>query len=98
MPWFIKHETFRQPYAAMRPHLEAHRQWVAQQRRQGVRISSGYLVDGQEQPGGGGLLLLEAADHASAEALVLQDPMVRSGAVEWSLHRWIPVQGGLELP
>ena len=97
MPWFIKHETFRQPYAAMRPHLEAHRQWVAQQRRQGVRISSGYLVDGQEQPGGGGQLLLEAADHARAAARGRPEPMLRRGAVGWSLHRWIPVQGDLEL-
>lgn len=98
MPWFIKHETFRAPYATMRPHLAAHKAWVAELRGKGVKISSGYLVDSQERPGGGGLLLLEAADHASAEALVLQDPMVRSGAVDWSLHRWIPVQGDLELP
>jgi uncharacterized protein YciI len=97
MPWFIKHETFREPHAAMRPHLAAHRAWVAELRGQGVRISSGYLVDGQDQPGGGGLLLLEAADHASAEALIRQDPMVRSGGVAWTLNRWIPVTGDLNL-
>ena len=97
MPWFIKHETFRQPYAAMRPHLAAHRAWVAELRERGVRISSGYLVDGQDQPGGGGLLLLEAADHASAEALIRLDPMVRSGGVAWTLNRWIPVTGDLNL-
>jgi len=54
-------------------------------------------VDGQDQPGGGGLLLLEAADHASAEALIRQDPMVRSGGVDWSLHRWMAVEGDLDL-
>jgi uncharacterized protein YciI len=97
MPWFIKHEIFQQPYAAMRPHLAAHRTWVAALRQRGVRISSGYLVDGQDQPGGGGLLLLEAADHASAEALIRQDPMVRSGGVAWTLNRWIPVTGDLNL-
>jgi uncharacterized protein YciI len=95
MPWFIKHETFRQPYAAMRPHLDAHRSWVAELRARGVRIGSGYLVDGEERPGGGGLLVLEAADHASAEALIQQDPMVRSGNVDWTLSRWIPVVGDL---
>jgi uncharacterized protein YciI len=97
MPWFIKQETFRDPYAALRPHLAAHRAWVAELRGQGVRISSGYLVDGQDQPGGGGLLLLEADDFASAAALIHQDPMVRSGGVDWSLHRWISVAGDLEL-
>ena len=39
----------------------------------------------------------DAADYAEAEALVLQDPMVRSGGVDWSLQRWVPVQGDLDL-
>ena len=95
MPWFIKHETFRQPYAAMRPHLDAHRSWVVELRARGVRIGSGYLVDREERPGGGGLLVLEAADHASAEALIQQDPMVRSGNVDWTMSLWIPVVGDL---
>jgi uncharacterized protein YciI len=97
MPWFIKRETFRLPYDHLRPHLAAHRAWVEGLRERGVRISSGYLVDGRGQPGGGGLLLLEAEDHASAEALILQDPMVRSGGVEWSLHQWIGAVGDLEV-
>lgn len=95
MPWFIKRETFRRPHAELRPHLQAHRAWVERLRTQGVRISSGYLVDGEGRPGGGGVLLLEAADHASAEALIRQDPVVQSGLVDWSLHRWISAVGDL---
>lgn len=95
MPWFIKQETFRCPYSAMRPHLEAHRAWVEELRRRGVTISSGYLVDGQGRPGGGGLLLLEAASHAEAEALVRDDPMVRSGDVDWRLEQWRAAVGDL---
>lgn len=97
MAWFIKRETFRWPHAELKPHLEAHRAWVGELRQQGVRISSGYLVDGEGRPGGGGLLVLEAADHAAAEALILQDPMVSSGAVDWSLHRWVGAVGDLGL-
>lgn len=97
MPWFIKTETFLRPYAEMRPHLEAHRVWVAQQRGRGVVMASGYLVDGEDRPGGGGLLVLEAADHAAAQALVLQDPMVRSGGVDWRLGRWVAAVGDLAL-
>ena len=95
MPWFIKRETFRFPHPQLRPHLAAHREWVAALRQQGVRISSGYLVDGEGQPGGGGLLLLEAEDHARAEALIRDDPMVRSGGVDWSLPQWIGAVGDL---
>ncbi len=95
MPWFIKQETFLRPYSAMKPHLAAHRAWVAELRAAGVVISSGYLVDGQGQPGGGGLLVLQAADHAAAERLIRSDPMVCSGGVAWRLERWVPVVGDL---
>lgn len=95
MPWFIKQETFLRPYSAMQPHLAAHRAWVTQLRAAGVVISSGYLVDGQGQPGGGGLLVLQAADHAAAERLIRRDPMVCSGGVAWRLERWVPVVGDL---
>ena len=95
MPWFIKRETFCRPFAEVSPHLQAHRAWVEQLRQQGVSLCSGYLVDDQDRPGGGGLLLLEAADYASAEALIRQDPMLISGSVDWSLHRWISAVGEL---
>ena len=95
MPWFIKRESFLLPREQLRPHLEAHGPWVRSLQKQGHRISSGYLVDGQGQPGGGGLLLLEASDYDSALALIQQDPMVRSGGVSWQLHQWIPVLSDL---
>ena len=95
MPWFIKTETFTVPHEQMIPHLAAHRLWVEECQQQGEIMSSGYLVDGQGRPGGGGLLLLQASDHGKAEALVRQDPMVRSGCVDWTLQGWIPSVGNL---
>lgn len=95
MPWFVKQETFLRPYSAMKPHLEAHRAWVEQLRADGLVISSGYLVDGEGRPGGGGLLLLQAADYATAEAVVLLDPMVLSGGVDWRLQQWRSAVGDL---
>lgn len=97
MPWFIKTETFRVSPQQARPHLAAHRAWVAELRARGVAVSSGYLVDGQGQPGGGGLLLLQAQDFSAAEALVLQDPMVRSGCVDWQLQGWVAAVGDLAM-
>ena len=95
MPWFIKTETFIVAPVEARSHLAAHRAWVEQLRQQGVRISSGYLVDGDGRPGGGGLLLLEASDHAAAEALIRQDPMLISGSVDWRQQQWIAAVGDL---
>jgi uncharacterized protein YciI len=68
---------------------------VRQLRERGVVISSGYLVDGEGRPGGGGLLLLEAASYGEAEGLVRLDPMVCSGGVDWRLEQWQPSVGDL---
>jgi len=95
MAWFIKSETFRGSATEAAPHLAAHRAWVMELRSRGIRISSGYLVDGEGRPGGGGLLLLEAIDHAAAEALIRQDPMLTSESVDWRLHQWIGAVGDL---
>ena len=97
MAWFMKREQFVWPRQRLRPHLEAHRHWVRSLQQAGHRLSSGYLVDDRDQPGGGGVLVLEARDYASALALIEQDPMVRSGLVRWSLHRWVSSVGDLGL-
>lgn len=97
MAWFIKTETFLVSREQVVPHLEAHRRWVTELRRRGVPICSGYLVDAEGRPGGGGLLLLQAADHAAAEALVRQDPMILSGCVDWKLQGWVASVGTLAL-
>ena len=68
---------------------------LEQLRGQGQVLSSGYLVDGEGQPGGGGLLLLQAGDYSEAEALIQQDPMVLSGGVDWTLQQWRPAVGDL---
>ncbi len=95
MAWFIKTERFCLPYDQVIPHLQEHRRWVDRLRLDGQRISSGYLVDAGGKPGGGGLLVLEATDYAAAQALVLQDPMIRHGCVEWTLQGWVPAVGDL---
>ena len=96
MAWFIKTERFRSPrQASVVAHLDAHKRWVAQQRRDGRAMASGYLVDKDRKPGGGGLLLLEANSYADALAVVRSDPMVTSGCVDWQLQGWIPVVGSM---
>ena len=98
MPWFVKHEAFTAaamalPIEQRRPHLEAHRGWVEQESAAGRRIRSGFLVDGQQRPGGGGLLIFEAASYAEALAWVQGDPMIQAALVSWTLQEWIPVSG-----
>ena len=100
MAWFIKSETFTAAFRALpgperADHLKFHRAWVAGQRAAGVAIASGFLVDGQRQPGGGGLLAFQAASYAEALVLIQQDPLIAAGWVDWQLHEWIAAAGDL---
>lgn len=101
MPWFIKQETFTEamttlPLEQRRQHCADHRDWVQEQRDAGLRIASGFLVDDQQKPGGGGLLIFEAETYSAAERFIRQDPMIARGLVDWSLHVWKPVCGDLQ--
>ena len=95
MYWFVKAERFRRPYVDMKSHLDDHRRWVERLRSEGHMLTSGYLVDGDGLPGGGGLLLFQARAYSEAQELIQQDPMVLSGGVEWTLQQWRPAVGDL---
>lgn len=95
--WFVKTETFSRPFPEVKPHLEAHRAWVRTLREGGARVTSGYRVDRDGRPGGGGMLFLRAPSFAAAEAVVRRDPLIANDCVDWRLNEWIGEVGGLEL-
>ena len=59
----------------------------------GAGDPSGFLVDDQRRPGGGGMLIFQASSYDDALAWVRQDPMIVEGLVAWQLQEWIPVIG-----
>lgn len=95
--WFCKTEQFKRPFPEVRPHLEEHKTWVQTLRRQGVCITSGYRVDAEGRPGGGGLMFLAARSYEDALQLVKQDPLVANDCVEWELNGWIGQVGDLQM-
>ena len=98
MHWFVKTETFCKPFPEVRPHLEAHREWVKSMRAGGDEtIVSGYRVDENDRPGGGGLMIFAAQDYAAAEALVKCHPLVANGCVDWQLNKWIAETGDISV-
>lgn len=58
-------------------------------------MASGFLVDAEHRPGGGGLLLLQAPNHAAALVLIEADPLISGGWVRWQLHEWVAAVGDL---
>jgi len=95
--WFCKTETFKKPFPHVKVHLEAHKEWVMDLRRQGYCITSGYRVDSKGRPGGGGLMFLAAKDYEEAHKLVLQDPLVANDCVDWQLNGWIGQVGEIQM-
>ena len=98
--WFVKTETFKQPFPYVKPHLEAHKEWVQNLRtrvQDPVCITSGYRVDADGKPGGGGLMFLAAKDYEEALQLVLQDPLVANDCVDWQLNGWIGQVGEVQM-
>ena len=84
--WFVNSETFCKPFPIVKPHLVAHRAWVADKRDGGCPVTSGYRVDAEGKPGGGGLMLFRAASHDEAVAFVANDPLVAHECVTYQVR------------
>ena len=95
--WFVKTEQFKRPFPEVKPHLEAHREWVKELRANGYCITSGYRVDSERKPGPGGLMFLAAKSYEEALKLISQDPLVANDCVEWKLAGWVGEVGDVQM-
>lgn len=96
--WFVKTEQFCKPFPEVKPHLEAHRTWVRSLREANEQtIVSGYRVDENDRPGGGGLMIFAAKDYAAAKKFVMCDPLVANECVDWQLNKWIAETGDINI-
>jgi len=72
MAIFIKTEKFKDKALNLsnserKKFLLMHKEWVEEVSRSGQYIHSGYLINEEKRPGGGGLLIFEAKDYLSAK-------------------------------
>ena len=98
MPIFIKTEKFKDETLRLSKNerkifLLMHKEWVENIRQSGNYIHSGYLINKNKIPGGGGLLIFEAKDYLSAQKIIEKDPMITNDLVTWELQEWIPING-----
>jgi uncharacterized protein YciI len=96
MPIFIKTEKFKDKTLELsnterQKFLSMHKDWVKDIRRSGHYIHSGYLINEDKIPGGGGLLILEAKDYSTAKKIIEEDPMIKNKLVNWELQEWISI-------
>ena len=98
MPIFIKTEKFKDKTLKLsnserKKFLLMHKEWVKNISNSGHYVHSGYLINEQKMPGGGGLLILEAKDYLTAKNIIENDPMIKNKLVIWDLQEWIPING-----
>lgn len=83
MPWFAKIETGIVNKTTFDQYVPAHKTYVQNLVAQGHQAKSGYWAEL-----GGGMLLFQAADLATAEKIVAADPLIMNGCVVYELHEW----------
>ena len=98
MPIFIKTEKFKKETLNLsvikrKSFLLMHKQWVKKISQSGHNIYSGYLINENKIPGGGGLMIFEASDYLTAKKMIENDPMIKNELVIWKLQEWIPING-----
>ena len=98
MNFYIKTEKFNNKAAKLnnkerKKYIAAHISWVESLIKNGLNISTGYLVNKDQIPGGGGLVLLKAKSYEEAMDIIKNDPMIVNNLVNWQLHEWIIIDG-----
>lgn len=83
MPWFVKIEEGKVDKNIFDQYVPAHKAYVQDLIAKGHKARSGYWASM-----GGGMLLFEAASMDEAKAIVVLDPLVQNGCVNYQLYEW----------
>ena len=95
MPFFIKTEIIKKEFTSnsklKKKFINKHILWIKELKKAGVNIKSGFLVNEINEPGAGGLLIIEVKTYKDALNIILEDPMIKNKIVEWKLSEWIDI-------
>ena len=95
MPFFIKTEIIKKEFTSnsklKKKFINKHILWIKELKKAGVNIKSGFLVNEINEPGAGGLLIIEVKTYKDALNIILEDPMIKNKIVDWKLSEWIDI-------
>jgi uncharacterized protein YciI len=83
MPWFVKIEKGIVEKSTFDQFVPAHKAYVQALIAQGHQAKTGYWKER-----GGGMLIFQAENRESAEAIAAADPLIQNGCVDYELHEW----------
>lgn len=88
MTWFVKIEKGIVSKEIFDKYVDDHITYVNQLIIDGHEAKTGYWAEL-----GGGMMIFTADSRDEAEFIVRNDPLVKSGCVEYELHQWQIVAG-----
>lgn len=88
MVWFVKIEKGIVNKEEFDRYVDDHIIYVKQLIADGHEAKTGYWAEL-----GGGMLIFQANSREEADSIVLNDPLVKNGCVEYELHQWNIVAG-----
>jgi len=95
MPFFVKTEIIKKEFISnsklKKKFIDKHILWIKDLKKAGVNIKSGFLVNEINEPGAGGLLIIEVKTYKDALNIILEDPMIKNKIVDWKLSEWIDI-------
>lgn len=83
--------------ARLRPHLEAHLEFMIELEGAGMLFASGPLFSADGTMTGQGITVLRAASFEEARTIAERDPFVREGLRTFSIKRWTINEGRIDL-
>ena len=91
MAWFVKIEKGIVSKEIFDLYVKDHIAYVNQLIANGHEAKTGYWAEL-----GGGMLVFKANSRDEAESIVINDPLVKNGCVEYELHQWRIVVGKID--
>tara|TARA_B100000700_G_C14787870_1_gene734413 strand:+ start:616 stop:879 length:264 start_codon:yes stop_codon:yes gene_type:complete len=73
-------------------YINEHKEWINKLKESGIAIQSGFLVDENNKPGAGGLVILRAKTYQEAIEIIKKDPMIKNNLVSWELNEWVQIK------
>ena len=95
MTIFVKTEIIKKEFISKnklkKKFIDEHILWIKELKKAGVNIKSGFLVNETNNPGAGGLLIIEEKTYKEALKIIKEDPMIKNKIVDWKLYEWIDI-------
>lgn len=81
----------------IRPHLDAHKAWLAEVERSADLLFAGPMLDEDYRYSGSGLLILQAESMADAMSIADNDPFHANGIRKYRMVPWQINEGSVDI-